>query len=295
MRARGFTGVAPRVALGLLALAPALPSAATPLAAVKHFVVIYEENHSFDNLYGGWEGVRGLAAAEPSSILQSSQQGVPFRCLLQTDVNLASPPLAATCQDTTTTHPFESAFTNAPFVIDEYIAATDETCPKTAAPIEGIAKGSGAPGGCTRDFVHRFYQEQYQIHGGKQDRYATGSDATGLVMGHYDTHRLPIYRYLHSRGHPRYAVADDTFQAAFGGSFLNHQWLIAAATPPVANATSDGSTLDRHSILDANGFPTAYPLYAPEPAGVLQRDGALSVRCGPDVPADRADRTAAAC
>ncbi len=26
---------------------------------VKHIVVIYEENHSFDNLYGSWEGVNG--------------------------------------------------------------------------------------------------------------------------------------------------------------------------------------------------------------------------------------------
>ena len=28
----------------------------------NHIVVIYQENHSFDNLYGGWEGVRGLRA-----------------------------------------------------------------------------------------------------------------------------------------------------------------------------------------------------------------------------------------
>ena len=28
------------------------------LNKVKHIVVIYEENHSFDNLYGGWEGVQ---------------------------------------------------------------------------------------------------------------------------------------------------------------------------------------------------------------------------------------------
>ena len=79
--------------------------------------------------------------------------------------------------------------------------------------------------------MHRFYQEQYQLNGGKQNRYMTGSDAIGLTMGTYDTRALPIYKYLHGRGHPEYAIADDFFQAAFGGSFLNHQWLIAAATP----------------------------------------------------------------
>src|SRR5436190_4093673 len=31
------------------------------LQRINHIVVIYEENHSFDNLYGGWEGVNGLA------------------------------------------------------------------------------------------------------------------------------------------------------------------------------------------------------------------------------------------
>ena len=88
-----------------------------------------------------------------------------------------------------------------------------------------------ASGGCTRDIVHRFYHEQYQLDGGKQDRYVTGSDAMGLTMGMYDTKALPIYQYLHSPGHPNYAIEDNFFQSAFGGSFLNHQWLIAAASP----------------------------------------------------------------
>ena len=43
----------------------AQPSASkTPLDKVDHIVVIYEENHSFDNLYGGWEGVNGRANAD---------------------------------------------------------------------------------------------------------------------------------------------------------------------------------------------------------------------------------------
>jgi len=31
------------------------------LKKIRHFVVIYQENHSFDNLYGGWERVDGVA------------------------------------------------------------------------------------------------------------------------------------------------------------------------------------------------------------------------------------------
>ena len=209
------------------------------LGKVKHFVVIYEENHSFDNLYGGWERVNGLRDADLAHTRQVNQAGAPYHCLLQNDVNLTSPPLPADC--TNTAPAFSSHFPNEPFRIEDYIAPEDTTCPKpgVSAP-NGVLKGTGEPGGCTRDLVHRFYQEQYQLDGGRQDRYVTGSDAVGLTMGHYDTKKLPIYEYLHSRKAPDYAISDRFFQAAFGGSFLNHQWLVAAATPTFYGALKTG-------------------------------------------------------
>src|SRR5207244_7838056 len=97
---------------------------------------------------------------------------------------------------------------------------------------------------------------QYQLDGGRQDRYTTGSDAVGLTQGYYDTRALPIYEYLHAGNHPHYAIADDFFQSAYGGSFLNHQWLIAAASP-----TWPGAPAGNHSIIDSDGMPTSYPLY----------------------------------
>ncbi len=257
------------------------------LRQVSHIVVIYEENHSFDNLYGGWEGVNGPAGADLAHTLQVGQNGAVYHCLQQNDANLTSPvPLSPTCTDTTTGTSFVSAFFNGPFTIDGFIPPSAITCPPTLGAFSfpnglrnpGINPATGLPvpgataGGCTRDLVHRFYQEQYQLNGGQMNRYVTGSDAIGLTMGGYDTHSLPIYRYLHSFGHPRYVIADNFFQAAFGGSFLNHQWLIAAATP-----TFPGAPSTLHSIVDANGFPNAtYPLYHPATA---VRDGALTVEC----------------
>ena len=234
------------------------------LRAIKRVVVIYEENHSFDNLYGGWEGVNGLRRADPAHTTQVTQAGTPYTCLLQNDVNLTSPPLSATCDDATTATPFDSHFTNDPFTIDQFIPATAQTCPAPGVfAANGVPDPTGLPGGCTRDLVHRYYQEQYQLNGGKQNRYVTGSDAVGLTQGVYDTRALPIYKYLHSKGHPDYAIADRFFQAAFGGSFLNHQWLIAAATPkwPAATVDNTGGADDLHSVVDANGMPNNYPLY----------------------------------
>ena len=72
------------------------------LKKIRHFVVIYQENHSFDNLYGGWERVDGVAdaVADAAHSTQVDQAGAPYTCLLQNDVNLTSPPLAPRCTGT---------------------------------------------------------------------------------------------------------------------------------------------------------------------------------------------------
>jgi phospholipase C len=245
-----------------------------------NLVVIYEENHSFDNLYGSWGKVGGgsVDGATAPAVTQVAQDGTAYNCLLQDDVNLTSPPQPSTCQDAA--HGIAaSAFTNNAFTIDDYIRPTDTTCPPEGvyAP-NGVPKGTGEPGGCTRDQVHRFYQEQYQLDGGKQDRYVTGSDAVGLTMGRYNTRALPIWQYLHSPHAPNYVLADRFFQAAFGGSFLNHQFLIAARAPL---DTSAGALGAKNTVLDANGMPTSYPLYTATGATV---DGQLTRKCaGPAV------------
>ena len=235
------------------------------LDRIGHIVVIYQENHSFDNLYGTWEGVNGLARAGAAAI-QVAQDGSRSSCLLQNDPNLTSPsPLPPVCSDAANGVAFVGHFENGPFTINPFIPPTAATCPN--------GRPGGEPGGCTRDLVHRFYQEPYQLNGGRQNRYVTGSDAVGLAMGVYDTRSLPIYRYLHQDGHPHYAIAERFHQAAFGGSFLNHQWLIAAATPIWLNALNDGTPNDLHSVVDDNGMPVNYPLYV-SPAGWPLRDGA---------------------
>src|SRR3954463_10513258 len=164
------------VAVGAAALATSAGAGrgGDQLGKINHIVVIYEENHSFDNLYGGWEGVNGRSAADAAHTTQVSQAGPALSCLLQDDVNLA-----LVSVDPCTA---PSGFPNTWFTIDNYIPATAKTCPPTLLAFSfpnGVLNGDprGLPGGCTRDIVHRFYQEQFQLDGGKQDRYVIGSDA----------------------------------------------------------------------------------------------------------------------
>jgi phospholipase C len=216
---------------GCMALtAPAAPANPPPLQHVKHFVVIYLENHSFDNLYGGFVGANGLDNADPAHTVQVDLSGNVLKCLEQNDPHLTSPPLPADACSTANGDAFDSHFPNAPFGIDAYVPFDQKT----------------------RDLVHRWYQNQVQIDGGKNDKFAAASDAKGLTMGVYDTSNLPLAQYAQ-----RYTLADNYFQGAFGGSFLNHQWLIAARTPLFAGAASDGGACDIHSVVDSNGMPTA--------------------------------------
>ena len=94
----------------------------------------------------------------------------------------------------------------------------------------------------TGDIVHRFYHEQLQIDNGlleskngDLDKFVTWSDNPGLVLSYIDATNLPEGRLAQ-----QYTLCDNFFHSAYGGSFLNHQWLIAAASPPWTAPIPDG-------------------------------------------------------
>ena len=173
-----------------------LPIPQADLDKINHVVVIYLENHSFDNLYGSFPGANGLEYAPESKIIQVDSNGKPYTFLPAITQSSAFP-------------------TNLPnhfFDIDQYI------------PNDMI----------TPDVLHRYYQEQMQIDGGKMDKYALyNSNSEGLSQGYYTTNLIPMLDIAQN-----YTLCDNFFHSAFGGSFLNHMWLIAAASPVFPNAPS---------------------------------------------------------
>jgi acid phosphatase len=236
-----------RTRRSLLVLLLSLTGCTTPpgsgvpdsLARIEHIVVIYAENRSFDNLYGLYPGANGVANATPASWTQTDRDGAALAVL---------PPVWKSGATADPAYP--RTLPNRPFRID-------------AAPI-------GQPLSlATRDLIHRFYTNQEQIDGGKLDRYAALSDAGGLVMGYYDGSSLPLWKFAR-----QYTLADNFFMGAFGGSFLNHFWLICACTPVFPNAPSS-----LVSALDAGGklaLKPASPASALDGPPQYVNDGAVT-------------------
>src|SRR5207245_1653995 len=228
--------------LGLLlaSCTPPRPVAASPSPGIEqigHVIVVYLENRSFDGLYGSFSGANGLPQAGAIAP-QLDKAGNPFVALPRAMDNSKTPAVVDAR--------FPADLVNRPFDLATY-----------APPDQAI----GNP-------VHRFYQEQLQIDGGKMDRFVAWTDVGGLVMGTYDARELPLGRLA-----AQYTLTDNFFHAAFGGSFLNHMWLACACTPtwpdapkarvaqldPDGRLAKDGDGTDgrRQHLKDERDFMTA--------------------------------------
>jgi phospholipase C len=198
-----------------LALPIVAAKAASDLNRISHIIILYLENHSYDNLLGAFPGANGLARAGQAT-LQRDQAGIPY--LLLPDVK-------------------------GPFDVDGVSADVRAIAlgPLPNQPFATLAT-------TTRGLTHLFYTNRAQIHGGANDRFALLSDAGGLSMGYYSAAAMEdtnLWKAARTG-----VLFDNFFQGAFGGSFLNHMWLVCACGPLWPNPPED-----QRSMLDANSIP----------------------------------------
>ncbi len=197
------------------------PRRAASNVPIEHIVVIYLENRPFNHLFGSFPGAWNLD--QGTIYPQTDKQGVPYtrlpRVTMNMDYALSGPFSQIVLPDIR----FPASLPNAPFEIDPY------------APNSAILPTP----------LHRFYQHILQINGGRMDRFVAWSDTGGLTMGHYRTADLPLLPYAQ-----RYTLCDNFFTAAFGGSDLNHCWLIAATTPVFPGAPEE---IVAEPVFDAAG------------------------------------------
>ncbi len=171
------------------------------LQRIRNVVVIYAENHSFDNMYGLFPGANGIANATPEQRTQLDHDGKPL------------PELVVFGKDGAPDPAFPR-MPNGPFRID-------------APPV------NRPPNQMVPSPIHAFYHHQEQINGGKNNLFAAMSNVGGWVMGHYDGSQFKLWKWAQE-----YTLADNFFMGAFGGSYLNHQYLICACAPRHDNAPS---------------------------------------------------------
>ncbi|MYM91610.1 acid phosphatase [Rugamonas sp. FT82W] len=227
---------------------------------IKTIVVIYAENRGFDNLYGLFPGANGVPGVNPSStsayVPQKDFDGSTLPTLPPTWGGMTAAGQSVVISQAQTV-----GMANKPFQIDD-----------AASPLF-LAQST-----ITRDLVHRFYNNQMQINGGANDKFAAYSDAGGLAMGYYDGSKMKMWDIA-----KQYALADNLYIGAFGGSFLTHQYLICACAPQYPNADTSVAKGSIAKIdVDAKGNFVRLTPSATAPSSVLNgapayaNDGAIT-------------------
>ena len=205
--------------------AGAVPKPVRGLNKIDHIIVIYLENRSFDHLYGLFPGADGLAHAG-SAAPQADPDGKPYGML--------------------------PAFTNHP--LDKARASLELPAlpnkPFDLAPFVALDR----PLNASFEQANNYYQAQRAINGGKMDGYVAVSGSP--VMGYYDGSSMALWQYA-----KEFVLADRFFQAAFGGTGMNHAFLFSGAPARWPSAPAEyvaqlapGGALIKDGLVTPDGF-----------------------------------------
>jgi phospholipase C len=211
------------------------------LEKIQHIIVIYQENWSFDGLYGKFPGADGIANAS-EHVRQMKKDGTPYSTLPQPLDTSKKPPVPDPR--------FPAALPVAPYDASRY-----------ASPEQKIG-----------DIVNRALQEKRQINGGRMDGFVALSENGGLALSYYDATDLPVGRLAQ-----QFTLADRFFHSAFDGSLINHLWLVCACTPAWPDAPANlriqldaqgAVTKDGSVTPDGYVVHTVHPSNRPHPASI---------------------------
>jgi len=220
---------------------------------VRNIVVIYAENRSFANLYGDFPGVQyPLSAVPPDHAQQLDRDGkTPLRELPKIWGGLVPQAQEIDGKRYMIGERDIRNLPNAPFLIRD-------------------AQGKPLPNNViTRDLWHRFYQNQMQINAGRNDQFAAWADSGGLVMGHYRNSADTLRLWNLAR---QYTLCDNFFMAAFGGSWLNHMYLISAQAPLYPDAHKHPQAKKLLSVVEGDD-PTGTRLKVADDSPASALDG----------------------
>jgi phospholipase C len=200
-------------------LAPVYASAETTATPVKHLVVIFQENVSFDHYFGTYPNALNPGGGEPKFKAASGTPAVNGFTdgLLFNNPNFLNTGL-------------NGAGASNPFRLDRSEAST-------------------------ADQDHNYGPEQQAFHGGLMDGFPkftgvpgpppSGQTTNGLVMGYYDGNTVTAYwNYAQN-----FAMNDNSYGTTFGPSTVGALNLISGQTNGVDDQINPGSAV----VSDGNG------------------------------------------
>src|SRR5471032_779036 len=164
------------LAVAMLAGCASMPPARASLDAIQTIVVIYAENHSFDNMYGMFPGANGIANATAAQKTQVDHDGKPLPHLPPVYVRGKADPK------------YPSALPNGPFRIDQ---------PPVNVRIDEMVPNNP---------THAYWQSIEQVNGGRNDRFVAMTNGGAWTMGYYDGSSQKVWDWAR-----RYTLADNFF------------------------------------------------------------------------------------
>lgn len=207
-------------------------AAAPDLGKIQNVIVIYAENRSFDNLYGKFPGANGIPSSPAQQIDRDGSVLAMLPPIWGGLSNGATVDTAGGATKSTITEAQTVGMANKPYQFD--VSNFNDT---------GLAVDQTV---VTTDLYHRFYNEQMQIGAdGKRASTVAWADSGGAVMGYWDGGKTSLWKLAQ-----KYTLADNFYQAAFGGSFLNHQYLVCACAPEYPNAGT-AAAAPAQSVIDS--------------------------------------------
>ncbi len=198
---------------------------------INHIVVIYMENHSFDNLWGEFEGADGLSKARDVNIIQVDEKDSPYAYLPEIPRNSI----------------FPVDLPNYYFNIDQYVPSDKETPSPT----------------------HQYYHEIMQINKGKMDKFALYNVNKGMAMGYYKTELLPLYplarKYTLCDNFFHSGFGCSYFNHVFLIASAPAVW--HNAPPDVIAAVDSTGKMIKNGLVTPDGYVvnTVYPKNGPHP------------------------------
>ena len=217
---------------------------------IQHVVVLYAENRSFNNLFAGFPGLQQpVEALAPERYRQRDRNGELFTTL---------PPIWQGLV------PHKQVVNHRSYKIGEHDISGLPNAPFALRTQDGEPLPHGV---VTRDLVHAFYQNQLQVNGGRNDGFVAWGDSGALVMGHCadSAVNLRLWRLAE-----QYTLCDNYFMGAFGGSFLNHQYLVSAQPPFYPHADQSPARFGIATTLSGEVTDIHLKLADDSPASAMQ-------------------------